>query len=241
MKSIDEAASIATKYALDDSHGYAQDNRYGPDYDCSSLIAQVLREAGFDTTFTWTGNMEQDLLAHGFKKISVNTATSSELMRGDILLYHNPVSGNGHTAMYVGNGKIVHATSNENGGIKNGKAGDQTGKEICVANYFNNPWSSVFRYESEVLDANKYYTVQPFDTLWSISRKYNTTIEKICELNGIKNKNLIYAGQVLKIYDETPVQVPVESKQELIKITIEGANIKTCNCVDNIITIEVGD
>lgn len=242
MKSIDEAASIATRYALDDTHGYAQDNRYGPDYDCSSLIATVLREAGFDTTFTWTGNMEQDLLAHGFKKLSVNLAVCNELKRGDILLYHNSASGNGHTAMYVGDGKIVHATSNENGGINNGRTGDQTGKEICVANYFNFPWSAVFRYEEEIVNSTttQYYTVKPFDTLWSISRQFNTTIEKLCELNRIENKNLIYTGQVLKVSEvDTPVAVEVGS--DLITITIDGAKIKSCIQNNNTITIEVGD
>lgn len=239
MKSIDKAASIATRYAEDNSHGYAQDNRYGPDYDCSSLMATVLREAGFNISFTWTGNMEQDLLANGFKKVYVNTALFTELKRGDILLYHNSASGNGHTAMYVGNGKIVHATSNEKGGIKGGQTGDQTGKEICIDTYFNYPWSSVFRYE-ENTTKDSYYTVKQYDTLWSIAQQFGTTIDKLCELNKIENKNLIYAGQVLKVVaDEEPSQVEV--KNDIITVTIEGANIKKCSQNGNSITIEVGD
>ena len=239
MKSIDEAASIATRYALDDTHGYAQDKRNGPDYDCSSLMATVLKEAGFDISFTWTGNMEQDLLANGFKKVYVNTALYTELKRGDILLYHNSVSGNGHTAMYVGNGQIVHATSNEHGGINNGQQGDQTGKEICVANYFNFPWTSVLRYE-ENTTTKKYYTVKAHDTLWSIAKQFGTTIDKLCKINKIENKNLIYAGQVIKIVDdEEPSQV--ELTTDTIKITIDGANIKNCSQNGNTITIEVGD
>lgn len=241
MKSIDEAASIATRYALDDSHGYAQDKRNGPDYDCSSLMGQVLREAGFDVHFTWTGNMEQDLLANGFKKLSVNLATSAELKRGDILLYHNSISGNGHTAMYVGDGKIVHASSNEFGGISGGQEGDQTGKEICVTNYFNFPWSGVFRYAGEQdKEVNvTYYTVKPFDTLWSIARLFNTTIDKLCELNKIQNKNLIYCGQVLKVTEDA--NTVVEDKKDFITITIEGATIITCKHDDHTITIEVGN
>lgn len=239
MKSIDKAASIATRYALDDTHGYAQDNRWGVDYDCSSLMATVLKEAGFDTTFTWTGNMEQDLLSHGFKKIVVNTALYNDLKRGDILLYHNPASGNGHTAMYLGDGKIVHATSNEFGGTKNGKSGDQTGNEICVANYFNFPWSAVFRYEGDSVD-DEYYTVKPHDTLWAISQMFNTTVDKICELNGIADKNLIYPGQVLRVKDGDK-QKPIELETNIITITIDGSSIKNCTCKGNTITIEVGD
>lgn len=43
------------------------------------------------------------------------------------------------------------------------------------------------------------YTIQKGDTLSSIAKKYNTTIDKLVTLNGIKNKNLIYAGQTIKI------------------------------------------
>lgn len=241
MKSIDEAASLITAIAADDSHGYAQDNRWGnPDYDCSALIRDVLLKAGFDITFTWTGNMEQDLLSHGFKKLSnVNLASSAQLKRGDILLYHNIGSGNGHTAMYVGDGKIVHATSNEFGGVTNGKAGDQTGKEICVANYYNYPWSCVLRYESNDVETHKYYTVKPYDTLWSIARQFNTTIEKLVEINNIPDKNKIYLGQVIKITDDAPLVI--ETEKELIKVTIEGVRVKNCYLDNNVITIEVGD
>ncbi len=43
------------------------------------------------------------------------------------------------------------------------------------------------------------YTIKKGDTLWSISRKYNTTIANLVMSNRIKNKNLIYAGQFLRI------------------------------------------
>lgn len=43
------------------------------------------------------------------------------------------------------------------------------------------------------------YTVVKGDTLSHIAVKYNTTVSKLAELNNIKNVNLIYVGQVLKI------------------------------------------
>lgn len=43
------------------------------------------------------------------------------------------------------------------------------------------------------------YVVKSGDTLWGISRRYNTTISKIVNLNNISNPNLIYPGEVLKI------------------------------------------
>lgn len=43
------------------------------------------------------------------------------------------------------------------------------------------------------------YTVKRGDTLYSIARKYNTTVTKIAQTNNIKNVNVIRVGQVLKI------------------------------------------
>lgn len=44
-----------------------------------------------------------------------------------------------------------------------------------------------------------YYTVKKGDNLTTIARKYNTTVDKIAQMNGIKNKNLIYTGDVLRV------------------------------------------
>ena len=43
------------------------------------------------------------------------------------------------------------------------------------------------------------YTVKKGDTLSEIAKEYNTTVDQIAGLNGIKNKNLIYVGEILKI------------------------------------------
>ena len=43
------------------------------------------------------------------------------------------------------------------------------------------------------------YVVKKGDTLSAIAKKYGTTVDALVKLNGIKNKNLIYAGQVLKV------------------------------------------
>lgn len=42
------------------------------------------------------------------------------------------------------------------------------------------------------------YTVQKGDTLYSIAKKYDTTVDKLMELNGLSS-NLLSIGQVLKI------------------------------------------
>ena len=49
-------------------------------------------------------------------------------------------------------------------------------------------------------NGNIYYTVQRGDTLWRIARRYRTCPRRIARINGITNPNLIYPGQILKIY-----------------------------------------
>ena len=44
-----------------------------------------------------------------------------------------------------------------------------------------------------------YYTVKSGDTLSEIAQRFGTTVERLVELNNIKNPNLIYPGQVLKV------------------------------------------
>lgn len=43
------------------------------------------------------------------------------------------------------------------------------------------------------------YTVKRGDTLSAIAQRYNTTVAKLVKDNGIKNANLIYVGQKIKI------------------------------------------
>lgn len=43
------------------------------------------------------------------------------------------------------------------------------------------------------------YRVRPGDTLSYLAEKFNTTVEHIVELNHIRNPNIIYVGQILKI------------------------------------------
>ena len=45
----------------------------------------------------------------------------------------------------------------------------------------------------------KTYTVVRGDTLSHIALRYGTTVSYLAKLNNIKNVNLIYVGQVLKI------------------------------------------
>lgn len=45
------------------------------------------------------------------------------------------------------------------------------------------------------------YTIKKGDTLTSIAKKHNTTVDALASANNIKNKNLIYTGNTLQIPD----------------------------------------
>lgn len=45
----------------------------------------------------------------------------------------------------------------------------------------------------------KYHVVQKGDTLWGISRKYGVSVERLVEINGIKDRNRIYVGQKINL------------------------------------------
>jgi nucleoid-associated protein YgaU/peptidoglycan/xylan/chitin deacetylase (PgdA/CDA1 family) len=55
------------------------------------------------------------------------------------------------------------------------------------------------------------YIVQPGDTLWHLSRRFNTTIQKLVEINHIQDPSLIVVGQTLlipKTSEPTPTPSP---------------------------------
>jgi len=43
------------------------------------------------------------------------------------------------------------------------------------------------------------YVIRPGDTLSSIARRFNTTVEELVRLNNIANPDLIIAGETLLI------------------------------------------
>lgn len=45
----------------------------------------------------------------------------------------------------------------------------------------------------------QYYTIQSGDTLSEIAQKYGTTVKQLQNWNGIKNANVIYAGQKIRV------------------------------------------
>ncbi len=52
------------------------------------------------------------------------------------------------------------------------------------------------------------YTVQAGDVLWKIAEQYNISYQDLAKYNQIKNPDLIYVNQIIKIPDKTPAEPP---------------------------------
>lgn len=140
---------LALRYAEDDSHGYSQkppSGRWGPDFDCSSLLYFLANEAGYPVgsggdKVRFTGTMLKDFEKAGFQILPFANVGISDLEVGDILL--NLAL---HAEVYVGNGESVAATGSETGGFV-GAAGDQTGHEIekHPVTTFDKKWDYILR------------------------------------------------------------------------------------------------
>lgn len=151
MSMIEKAVTWAVDIANDNSHGYSQQIRWGASYDCSSLVISAFEQAGVSVKSagaTYTGNMKPVFLRCGFADVTsqINLHTGSGLQRGDVLL--NVVN---HTALYIGNGLLVHARSAEG----TSDTIDNSGNEIRTQGYFNYPWDCVLRYTGETAVDNK--------------------------------------------------------------------------------------
>lgn len=84
-----------------------------------------------------------------------------------------------------------------------------TVEQLVLINNISNPnliypgqTLKIYTSKSSISSNNKFsgtYVVQPGDTLSTIAKKFNTSVETLVDLNNISNPNLIYPGQVLKI------------------------------------------
>ena len=134
QRTIDAAVETARAIAADSAHGYDQQNRWGPDFDCSSLVIHAWREAGVPLQCTYTGDMRGDMLRRGVADVteSIGCESGAGLERGDVLL-----NCARHTALYIGGGRLVHASADERSdGVRDLRKGVfQLSVGLCAALY----------------------------------------------------------------------------------------------------------
>lgn len=132
----------AIDIANDDTHGYSQCARTGPDYDCSSLVYYSLLNTGYTEeqlgSYPFNTSTQPRILSSvGFER---HMYVESELQAGDILWI------DGHTGIYAGDGQVVQASSSREGNGLCGATGDKTGTEIWVSQNTGN-WTYYYRKE----------------------------------------------------------------------------------------------
>lgn len=142
----EKAVQWAIQTANNQSHGYSQADRWGPDYDCSSFVITAYEQAGVpvrEAGASYTGNMRSAFLKCGFVDVTqqCGISTGYGMQPGDVLLNYAA-----HTCIYVGNGKVANCRTDEG----NPQHGDQSGNEIRVQSYWDgspNRWNAILRYK----------------------------------------------------------------------------------------------
>lgn len=76
--------------------------------------------------------------------------------------------------------------------------GNDRKNRLSAAGYDYNTIQNIVNGKSGASSA-QYYTVQSGDTLSGIASKYGTSYQKVAQLNGISNPNVIYVGQRLRV------------------------------------------
>ena len=141
---IQTAVDWAIGIANDDSHGYNFGARGPVDYDCSGLVTSSYVQAGVMHSTPGTSSMKSEMLPCGFVEHLELLRDCTNAQVGDVYINEGV-----HTAMYIGNGQIVHAAGSENKAADNwkyGTSGDQNQKEILIAPWYDDGWTTVLRY-----------------------------------------------------------------------------------------------
>ena len=193
MSVIEKAVEWAINIANDDSHGYDQIGRWGPDFDCSSLVISAFEEAGVkvkEAGATYTGNMLSAFKRCGFEAIPYEKGMA--LKKGDVLLNKKH-----HTVLYIGDGKIVQASINEKGKATGGQTGDQTGGEIAVRSFYEYKygWDYILRFVAAEPDDTRYIEMEVPRLIKGMRRAEVGTVQVLLNALGYAGKN----GRPLKI------------------------------------------
>ncbi len=80
------------------------------------------------------------------------------------------------------------------------------------------------------------YTIKKGDTLSSIAREFNTTVDALAETNGIENKNLIYAGHTIDIPDLNAGSISTGGENVSYTVTDTNSGTMTDKSLKNDVT-----
>lgn len=137
------------------------------------------------------------------KKMGIWVESDSHIPKGgDWILYDWIDSGGGDNVGGPDHVGTVHKVSNSKIYVIEGNKSNAVGERIIAVNgryirgFVTPKYSAMAKKKTS---STITYTVKRGDTLSAIAKKYGTTVKAIAAENGIKNVNLIYVGQKLKI------------------------------------------
>lgn len=136
----------------------------------------------------------------------------------------------------MGNKYIAHASIDENGKIAGGKAGDQTGKEVCIRTWYKNSWGYVLRITNEAVrnqfannmidlanNDNVGYDQNQRNTLLTKAEKAGFDLSKItevCECDCSSAVTVAILGAIYKVLGRS-------SYEKALAVMYAGSNCAT--------------
>jgi LysM repeat protein len=206
-------------------------------FDCSSFTSYVFSRNGITIPRTSIG------------QASVGVAVSkANLQKGDLVFYDTDFDGRiNHAGIYAGNGKMLNAQS------KGVSYADAFSKYYWGARYITArrvinqkaPVPTTVAKKTptapkavQVTTAStiKVHKVQRGETLYSISKKYKTTVAAIQNLNLLKSTSL-KVGQTLKLSGMAPVvKTNTVKKTTVTKAPVKKASVTKVSATKKIVT-----
>lgn len=158
--------------------------------DCSGFIKGILW--GYPTNGKYQSNGVTDINADTMISKCSNVSTNfNNIEVGEVVWVK------GHIGIYIGNGEVLEATSKWSSKLqKTALLNQKAIKGLNGRTWTKHGKLPYLNYEK---DYSKVYVVKKGDNLTKIAKECKVTVEQLAALNNIKNKNLIYVGQKLKI------------------------------------------
>ena len=158
--------------------------------DCSGFIKGILW--GYPTNGKYQSNGVTDINADTMISKCSNVSTNfNNIEVGEVVWVK------GHIGIYIGNGEVLEATSKWSSKLqKTALLNQKAIKGLNGRTWTKHGKLPYLNYEK---DYSKVYVVKKGDNLTKIAKECKVTVDQLAALNNIKNKNLIYVGQKLKI------------------------------------------
>lgn len=195
-------------------------------HDCSGLIKGYLMDGSYVSKYDINAAM---MYAKGTSK---GTISSFPKKNGQLVFKGSTVSKINHVGVYCTDGYVYEAKGHAYGVVKTKFVASQW--QYWAQSHFLTDDSKTSSNSSSGATTSKpstpatstgTYTVKKGDTLTAIAKKYNTTVDNLVKLNGIKDKNKISVGQKLKVTGST-TNTTGYPKTGVVNTNTKGLNLR---------------